>query len=159
MLKIVPAAPQRIFEYNAVKTAFEQVYKHDRIDLYNSLETGLQQMTIQDELVVTLRVKDFGHLLTEEAQPCAVNFWKHKLNADVNKAHWEAVFKSTKETRLRVLHWKALHNIHPANILLHKMGIETSSKCNACNVDEKDYAEHFSFERSKVKPIRKLVEN
>ena len=116
-------------------------------------------MTIKDKLVVTLGVKDFRHLLTEEVQPCAVNFWKHKLNADINKAHWESVFKSTKETRLRVLHWKVLHNIYPTNILLHKMGIETSAKCNACNVDEKDYIEHFFFECSKIKPIWKLVEN
>ena len=58
-------------------------------------------MTIQDKLV-TLRVKDFRHLLTEEVQPCGINFQKHKLNADINKTHWEAVFKSTKETRLMV---------------------------------------------------------
>ena len=39
------------------------------------------------------------------------------------------------------------------------MGIETSAKCNACNVDEKDYIEHFFFEFSKIKPIWKLVQN
>ena len=33
LLNILPAAPQRIFEYNAVKTAFEQACKHNRLDL------------------------------------------------------------------------------------------------------------------------------
>ena len=41
LLNTLPAAPQRIFEYNAVKTALEQARKHKRIDLYNRLETGL----------------------------------------------------------------------------------------------------------------------
>ena len=86
-------------------------------------------MTIQGKLVVTLRVNDFRNLLTEEVQHCAVNFWKHKLNAVINKAHWEAVLKTTKETRLRALHWKALHNSYPTNLLLHKMGFEISAKC------------------------------
>ena len=108
-------------------------------------------MTTKDKLVVTFSVKDFRHLLTEEVQPCAVNFRKHKLNANINKSHWKAVFKSMKATRLRVLHWKVLYNIHPANILLHKMGIKTSKKCNAGNVDEKDYIQNFFFECSNKK--------
>ena len=54
LLNILPAAPRRIFEYNAVKTAFEQASKHNRLDFYNRLETGLQHMTIQGKLVVTL---------------------------------------------------------------------------------------------------------
>ena len=35
LLNILPAAPQRIFEYNVVKTTFEQACKHKRTDLYN----------------------------------------------------------------------------------------------------------------------------
>ena len=60
LLNILPAAPQRTFEYNAFKTAFEQACKRNRIDLYHRLETGLQHMTIQDKLVVTLGVKDIS---------------------------------------------------------------------------------------------------
>ena len=119
---IMPAAPQRILKFDAVKTALEQARKHNRVDFYNRLETGLEHMTLQNKWVITLRVIDFRRFLTEETQPCSVNFWRHKLNAEVDKTNWEAVFKSTKETRLRVLNWKILHNIYPTNIITTQVG-------------------------------------
>ena len=51
---------------------------------------------------------------------------------------WSIAFRATKETRLRVLHWKILHNIYPTNILLCKMKIK-ENKCTAVV----DYIEHF----------------
>ena len=41
------AAPQRKLEFNAVKTALEQVGKHNNIDFYNRRERELQDVTIQ----------------------------------------------------------------------------------------------------------------
>ena len=35
---ILSVAPQRILEYNAVKTALEQARKHNRVDFHNRLE-------------------------------------------------------------------------------------------------------------------------
>ena len=75
---IMPTAPQRILEYNAVKTALEQASKHKRLDFNNRPETGQEHMTLQNKRVITLRVKDFRRLLTEETQPCSVNFRRHK---------------------------------------------------------------------------------
>ena len=65
-------------------------------------------------------------------------------------------FTCTKETRLRVLQWKVLHNIYPTTILLHKMGIANSDDCKVCK--EKDFAEHFFFFCKSVTPLWQEVE-
>ena len=41
----------------------------------------------------------------------------------MDKYIWSLPALVTKETRLRVLHWKLLHNIFPTNILLCKMKV------------------------------------
>ena len=51
----------------------------------------------------------------------------------------------TKETRLRVLQWKILHNIYPTNILLYKMKVRDDRMCSYCN-DAVDCIEHFFFD-------------
>ena len=48
---------------------------------------------------------------------------------------------ATKESRLRLLHFKILHNIYPSNILLKKMGIKNSDLCEFCK--ERDIIEHM----------------
>jgi hypothetical protein len=73
---------------------------------------------------------------------CAAHFWKRKL--DVNIIDYFGLAKAcTKETRLRLLHFKLLHNIYPTNILLHKMGARPTRNCDQCN--EVDYIEHAFF--------------
>lgn len=113
---------------------------------------------MQGRPLLSLKAKDFRKLLTDDIQPCSVNFWNRKLNIQIDERHWKATFSAAKETRLRVLQWKVLHNI-PTNILLNKMGIASSNKCSACNANEPDYIEHFFFSCEKVKPIWKSVED
>ena len=105
-----------------------------------------------------MKAKDFRKLLDDDTQPCATNFWNRQLNVCIDRQHWELAFNSTQETRLRVLHWKILHNIYPTSILQYKMGIANTNKCNVCAVDETDYIEHFFFACTKIKPVWRMVE-
>eukprot|EP00916_Digyalum_oweni_P022027 GHVL01036500.1.p1 GENE.GHVL01036500.1~~GHVL01036500.1.p1 ORF type:complete len:141 (+),score=2.69 GHVL01036500.1:1182-1604(+) len=68
------------------------------------------------------------------------------------------VNKVTTETRLRMLHWKILHNIYPTNILLYKIGISVSNCCTHCE-NEIDYIEHFFYFCPKIMSIWKCVED
>ena len=52
---------------------------------------------------------------------------------------------ATKETRLRDVQWKGLHNIYPTNTLLWKMKVRDDQMCSYCN-DVVDYTEHFFFD-------------
>lgn len=153
----VGQSPCRMLEYNAVKTVLLQATQRNRLH-HSYLHEEISYLTISDKPLITMTCRDWRKLLTEDTQPCAVNFWHRKLDVKINQTHWEAVFKATKETRLRVLQWKILHNIYPTNILLNKMGIANSNKCNACTADEIDYIEHFFFSCAKIHTVWKIVE-
>ncbi len=90
-------------------------------------------------------------------KPCAYNFWLQKLNITVDETIWQIPSKSTKETRLKELQWKILHNIYPTNILLHKMKIVDNNKCSYC-IQEIDYLEHLFYSCPLVKSFWKRFE-
>ena len=76
-----------------------------------------------------------------------IEIWKRKLNIDISN-HFGLAMKATKETRLRVLHFKILHNIYPSNALLFKMGIKTTSRCDECG--ELEFLDHMFFSCTKL---------
>ena len=146
-------APHRILEHNAIFTALKQAQRQNRLHMINNDQLQPENIKINQHPIQSLKCKDFRALLIDDIKPCALNFWKRKLNIDITPNHWQMAFDCTTETRLRVLQWKILHNIYPTNILLNKMGISNSNKCSACQTDDKDFIEHFFFHCSKVKPL------
>jgi len=84
--------------------------------------------------------------------PCGVNFWRRKYNRDLiaDKIFLRS-FKATKESRLRILQWKILHNIYPTSILLNKMGLKENSNCDACG--ERDFIEHVFCSCPRITPV------
>ena len=71
---------------------------------------------------------------------CGRNFWKNKLGFDIYCLYGMA-FNATRESKLRLLHFKILHNIYPSNILLNRMGLRASELCDHCGL--KDVIEHM----------------
>ena len=63
----------------------------------------------------------------------------------------------TNETRLRILQWRILHNIYPANILLCKMKVRDDQMCSYCN-DVVDYIEHSFFDCPTIQKFRNYIE-
>ena len=78
---------------------------------------------------------------------CAANFWKQKMNVKIED-YFSIAHESTKESRLRLLHFKFIHNIYPTNILLNKMGLATTKQCLWCT--EIDYIEHAFYQCTKL---------
>ena len=149
----------RQFEYNAVKTAFENARTRGLIKFHSDNEPDITHLTLDSKPIHVYSVKDIRNFLSTETQPCASNFWRHKLQVELGEEHWSLPFLATKETRLQVLQWKILHNIYPTNILLKKMGIADSERCDACDTGDKDYVEHFFYSCPKIKHIWKLVQD
>ena len=77
---------------------------------------------------------------------CA-DMWHRKFGIDI-RGHFAIAHEATTESRLRILHFKILHNIYPTNILLHKMKLKTNDKCEECQTT--DYMEHFFFQCKKL---------
>ena len=142
--------PTRQFEYNALCTALRGRLAEPLIT-----STSMEQTNV---LKVCKRVTPqiIRHLLTtfKTEQPCCQKFWVRKYGITLTDAHWAIAYKTTKEERLRLLHWKLLHNIYPTNIMLHKMGLRDSIRCSYCQ--ENDFIEHFFWSCPKIKKIWSL---
>ena len=78
---------------------------------------------------------------------CAANIWKQKMNVNIED-YISIAHKSSKESRLRLLHFKFIHNIYPANILLNKMGLVTTKQYRWCT--KIDYIEHAFYQCTKL---------
>ena len=85
-----------------------------------------------------------------------VSFWKRKYNSQIERKFLIAN-KATKEIKLRVLHYKLIHNIYPTNIVLNRMKIKSSELCDSCGVA--DYIEHFFIHCNLLLGFWKIVEN
>ena len=85
---------------------------------------------------------------------CNEVFWKRNLDFDISD-HYVIANKATKESRLRLLHFKIIHNIYPTNILLHKMKVKSSSLCQVCRVP--DFIEHFFVDCDQINWFWKFI--
>jgi exonuclease III len=153
---IIGSSPSRFLEYvvvyNAVKTF---------------LKTGKEYTTINNLPRVPrfhsknlLKAKEFRQSLVQAkwTEPCAQNFWQRKFDIKLTEKHWLIAKYSTQETRLRLLHWKLLHNIYPTNIMLCKMKVRDNNYCSYCT-ETVDVIEHFFFECQAVRKFWRHVEN
>ena len=78
--------------------------------------------------------------ITEE--PASVDFWNKKYDIDICRHHWQLIH-SLKESRLKALAWKIIHNIYPTNVSLHKMKLSDTPLCTTCN--EMETIDHFFY--------------
>ena len=130
--------PRSLLDYNVLKNAISHVI--DDIQMYNNptffsrnIEAG------------SLGRKYFYKCLTLDFSidsPLCVGLWERKLGAVLEQGHWKLVHQ-LKETKLKSLGWKILHNIFPTNINLSKMGYANTENCKYCNL--LDTIEHFFY--------------
>ena len=151
VVQIVGYTPSRQFEYNALCTALNSQSARNLPTYVNQNSFPSFNKTPSAKEIRTQIISNFN------IRPCAVNFWERKLNVTLTPAHWLVGRISTKEERLRLLHFKLLHNIYPTNILLHKMGLRDNNMCPHCRVI--DYVEHFFFSCEKVKRVWSECQN
>ena len=141
--------PSRLFEYNALHTAITNYMKK-----YNN-------NTLNKPVVCTLQTRPQNirqELIKDNViEPLAVRFWQNKFNVKISQEHWKLANSCTKEVRLRLIHWKILHNIFPTNILLYRIGIKNTENCDFCS--QKDYIEHFFWHCYKIRSLWDLVEH
>ncbi len=136
-------APSNLLDYNVIYNALENIIhkiSHEQDDNYYFRgipigKFGRKQFEKQISMVTT---------------PTCVGTWKRKYGIDVNSSHWK-LLKDIKESRLRALCWKIMHNIYPTNIMLFKMNIALSQNCTHCNVV--DFSEHFFYHCELVKDL------
>ena len=151
----------RLLEYNEYRIKFGD-YPRGMLDHFiivqalkdicnrNHSLTLDNQFYFGDHLVGSLGRKFFYSLLRQSGTPLCISRWKRQYNMDIDKRHWTIVHEM-KETKLRALAWKVLHNIYPTNILLYKMKLSPSQNCQTCG--EIDFVEHFFYNCTRVQPL------
>ena len=150
MKQVLTIDPRVNIQYNTLKLA---IPKHIRVSLlraYNAEQLkkafDLRQNTnwsnIELNKIVEKKSKEIRNIISfqENIRICGKEFWKRKFNIDITN-HYILAQLATKESRLRILHFKLLHNIYPTNITLTKMGLRENDKCETCN--QRDYIEHM----------------
>ena len=146
------AHPRCWLDYNVLKNAISNVF--DNIQMNNN-----PSFFIRNIEAGSLGRKYFYKYLTLDFSldsPLCVGLWLRKLGAVVEPGHWNLVHQ-LKETRLRSLAWKIIHNIYPTNINLSKMGYANTENCKYCNM--LDTLEHFFYHCKEVKPLWINIQN
>ena len=82
--------------------------------------------------------------------------WTRRYNIIFQQQFWLIPLHCTKETHLRVLQWKIIHEIYPTGTLLKKMKLKESDLCKFC--DLRDTPLHFFFECRSVSALWNEVE-
>ncbi len=134
-------SPGLLLQYNVVENAIPGPWKQ-----VVEPEHHCNSPSFHNHEISVLTSTKIRQLITKHKwkTPCSVQFWNSKyINIEINSKLWNLAFDTVKETRLRVLQWKILHNIYPTCILLSKMGVTESDRCPYCNTT--DYIEHFFF--------------
>ena len=142
-------SPSRILEHNVVASAVRQFNS----EICNqSIHDGYCENVPPFCGKTMFTCKEFRKMLFSQNRiiPCSFGFWRNKFGVELNGRVWEIPRQCTKETRLRVLQWKLVHNIYPTNIMLFKMKKRDNQNCSYCS-EEIDYIEHFFFECPPVK--------
>ena len=154
--RILGEHPNRLLEYIQIRSAVTSFLKKG-IDYENCINLESIPLFCGKQIE---GARNFRKILTENntTEPCSKHFWNRKYNYEINEHDWKLTFETTKETRLRVLQWKILHNIYPTNIMLNKMKITLSNHCSYCS-GTIDYIEHFLFYCPIVRTFWKSVQN
>ena len=149
------------FEYNALFNGIPNSWKTSLLDLnyfnlnIDNLKKSLQNQTYHLTLL-NKKNSELREIIGENdtSTICGKMFWMRKYDIDISK-HFILAYNATKESRLRLLHFKILHNIFPSNILLNRMGIKETELCDFCG--EKDVIEHMFIHCSRLKGFWTMV--
>ena len=131
-------------DYNILYNALKNKYN------WNAQTNPRHEFSFQGSDIGSIGRRGFYRAIIEQESPLCKNIWERKYGETIEKKHWQIVH-SLKESRLKTLAWKILHNIYPTNILLHKMKLKESPSCESCGVP--DFIEHFFYNCKKVKKL------
>ena len=147
----VGSYPGLILDYNALTNSIPKLWKEKICSNDNMCQEYILVNPVIEKVFSLCKMKNniirAALASDSSSEACGRGFWLRKFNIDIKENYLSAIH-ATKESRLRLLHFKLLHNIYPTNILLHRMGIKKSENCDFCG--EKDFVEHMFVYCSKI---------
>ena len=144
-----------IFDYYAIYNAIPRHWREEMVN-YRELVQIKNEINTSEGNLNALSNKDIRRhfVKNQKHEICAANFWRNKLGIEIQN-YFNVAHECTKESRLRLLHFKFSHNIYPTNIMLEKMGVTNTNKCHACG--QTDYIEHAFYQCKELNKFWKDV--
>ena len=143
-------------DYLAVKNAIWQYNTSQQDPHISNDNAGNSDMAC----IFKLNNKSLRLALTKQRQKGATlnctAFWVRKYNIDI-APYFIVAFKATRESKLRALQFKLIHNFYPSNVLLHKMKIKNTNICDFCQ--EVDFIEHMFVTCIRLKSFWDIIRN
>ena len=143
-----------LFDYFAVRSALLNS------KLNHAHESAESFFDSDFENILKLENKNLRNMIVRNKHENAILncevFWKSKYDIDV-RFFYNPAKLATKETKLKVLHFKIVHNIFPTNSSLFKMNIVTTPNCKNCNSIET--LEHLFFTCEKLTRFWNMIED
>ena len=144
-----------VFEYNTVKNAIKNHILAK--DIYKERDFSIYFDNLHLEKQTTKAISKFIKQRKNTNIQQTPVFWRNLYGDNLDENQWLLAKSITNETKLIVLQWKILHNIYPTNVLLLKMNIKQSDKCDFC-LNERDTLIHYFYACTRIKPIWRKVE-
>ena len=144
--RMIGPSANLFLQYVTVKTAISSYLRYDR-NIDDATNTDFLMLEI-NKIPTAKSLRNFI-VNFKYVEPYAKRFWEHNFNIVIVNNIWKLPLISSKESRLRELQWKILHNIYPTSILLSKMGLKDNNVCAFCDGNV-DYIEHFFFYCPKI---------
>ena len=130
------------------------IYPRAHLDYFiimNALKKFLKRRGEMDDIrerakyALNMKNKQMRKLIEDNYKeiPCGRKLWERKLDCDIFELYVYSLF-CTKEVKMKELLFKIFHNIYPTNVILQKIGIKNSNKCDFCQ--EVDFLDHTLVE-------------
>ena len=143
--------PNKIMVYNILSNAL------NKVQIICHKKSVNNPILFRDTEIGDIGRKSLMRLIKVNERSFILNMWKRKFDIDIENEHWLVPTLATRETRLRILQWKCLHNIYPTNVHLFKMKLKNTETCEWC--EEIDHSDHAFFYCNKMKPLWNEIEN
>ena len=154
--------PNLMLDFNAIFNGIPKLWKNILIHTTPNEMAEAKNIIIKKPTFIAdfleMKNKNLRNYISniKDSTICSKSLWKRKFNIDIAN-YFDIANRTTNESRLRLLHFKIIHNIYPTNILLAKMKIKNNIQCDFCG--ENDYIEHFFVDCKKVAPFWKFIMN
>ena len=146
--------PDVIFAYNVLYNALF-IHSDHLKSLCKEISPG-GCMLFGNQQIENLDRKTILKVIKQIPLPNAEAAWSRHENIIFSHEFWNLPFESTKDTRLRILQSKIVHNIYPSGTLLYQMKMKSSEYCKFC--EARDTPIHFFFECHAVSQIWKEIQ-
>ena len=137
--------PSSLICYYALATALKN-------SLYSTAHSSSVPIQFRGQTLGALNRRTLYNIIKPKESPLCNLVWDRKFGIRLSPLCWHLIAK-IKDSRLRVLSWKIIHNIYPTGVTLLKQQIRKSDICPHCTEDKTDTLEHFFVDCATVRPI------